>query len=521
MQLWIELSQAGYWVFPTRNRQKFPTSLAGKKWDEFIEEKDQELLHAHLLQGNGTGAALCPQPGDATQLLILDMDTYGVNLDDLWAKIAPGTALDKSYSVVGSPSGGFHLWFKLPAGVNANQLPATFDFGDGVAGEVRTSSKAKRLIMLPDSLATNKGGRPAKYRIIQGSLTPSKLQEPPEALMSRLVARRDQGKAEERSQPTEVLHFINLLEDLGDVPEGRRNSFVAMAGQVMGRLHPGKQLPPELLDQLWNQVAPKLGGDFPEKEFRVSVSSGWVTGSKNAEKYQAREKNPTVTDIRAECEGVFSGIPWLVEIRDSTGKTKEFMVGFGGSAKRRHEATRITHLRDLKDILPTLTRLSGAAMDTVARSPLFVQPGWAKVLEYMLSTEKAVDQLGIPPEERFWELLEEWARISAGDLVFLEAWTEKRPPGAVSAFLVWPMNEDQVASLVLPPLLQETMLTQIGDIPKAKKLVNKYMLQKTLVGMRSGQKVWTCPLSQLQPETQEYIGGQYELFVRKKEEREN
>jgi len=34
--------------------------------------------------------------------------------------------------------------------------------------------------------------------------------------------------------------------------------------------------------------------------------------------------------------------------------------------------------------------------------------------------------------------------------------------------------------------------------------------------MRSGQKVWVCPLAQLQSETQEYIGAQYELFVRRK-----
>tara|TARA_R100001530_G_scaffold135613_2_gene113261 strand:- start:326 stop:739 length:414 start_codon:yes stop_codon:yes gene_type:complete len=135
----------------------------------------------------------------------------------------------------------------------------------------------------------------------------------------------------------------------------------------------------------------------------------------------------------------------------------------------------------------------------------------------MLSTQKAVDQLGIPPEERFWELLEEWARISAGDLLFLEAWTEKRPLGTSTTFVVWPLSEDQPPALVIPPLLQETMLTQLGDIPKAKKLVGKYLLQKTLVGMRSGQKVWVCPLSQFHEETQEFIGAQYEQFVRQKD----
>ena len=99
----------------------------------------------------------------------------------------------------------------------------------------------------------------------------------------------------------------------------------------------------------------------------------------------------------------------------------------------------------------------------------------------------------------------------------MEAWTEKRPLGTSTAFIVWPLTEEQPPALVIPPLLQETMLTQIGDIPKAKSLVKKHLLQKTLVGMRTGQKVWVCPISQLESETQEYIGAQYELYVRRKE----
>jgi hypothetical protein len=520
MLQWISLSEMGYWVFPTRNRQKYPTTLNNKKWDAFIEDNDQELLHAHLLHETGTGAALCPQPADKVGLLILDLDTYGMAFDDLWPHVCPGEKPEKSLLVIGSPSGGYHLWFKLPEGVNADRLPATFDFGEGVTGEVRASSKARRLIMLPGSLVVNKNGKPAKYRILQGELDPATLSLPPTSLMTRLIARKDQGKASEGNQPTEVLHFIEMLEHLEGVKPGDRNNFIARVGQIMGRLHPGKSLVPELVNAVWKQLHPKLGPDFEEKEFRIAVNSGWSTGSKNAEKYQAKEKHPSVSDVRAECEGIFSGVPWLVEVRDSTGKTKEWMVGFGGSAKRRHEARRVTHLGNLNDILPTLTRLSSASLDTVARSPLFIQPGWAKVLEYMLSTEKAVDQLGIPPEERFWELLEEWSRISAGDLLFIEAWTERRPLGASTAFVVWPLTEEQPPSLVIPPLLQETMLTQLGDIPKAKRLVSKHLLQKTLVGMRSGQKVWVCPLSQLQPETQEYIGAQYEHFVTRKDSEE-
>ena len=514
---WIDLSEAGYWVFPTKNRQKFPTQFGGRKWDTFIKEKDHELLHAHLLHEQGTGAALCPQTDDPVPLLILDLDTYGMDWGTLCAHISPSEPVPEGALVVASPSGGFHLWFKLPPEVIGEKLPATIDLGEGVTGEVRVSSKACRLIMLPESLVTNKNGKPAKYKIQSGEMVPSKLPYPPESLMARLVARKDQGKATEPgNKPTEVMHFIGILEQLGAIPEGDRNNFVARVGQVLGRLHPGSNLDPELLHPIWEPLSPKLGPSFEQKEFKVALASGWSTGSKNGEKFQAREKHPTVTDIRAECEGVFGSTPWMVEVWDSTGKLKETLVGFGGSAKRRNEASRVASLKDLRDVLPTLTRLSSAPLDTVARSPLFIQPGWAKVLDFMMNTEKGVDHLGVPAEERFWELLDEWAKIAAGDLVFLEAWTEKRPQGAATPFIVWPLADEQPPAMVLPPLLQETLLTQLGDIPKAKRLVSKHLLTKTLVGMRSGQKVWVCPLAQLPVPSQEYIGAQYEIFVRRK-----
>jgi hypothetical protein len=158
-------------------------------------------------------------------------------------------------------------------------------------------------------------------------------------------------------------------------------------------------------------------------------------------------------------------------------------------------------------------------MDTVSRSPLFIQPGWGKVLDFMMQVEKGVDHLGVPAEDRFWELLDEWARIAAQDLLFLEAWTEKRPPGAVTPFIVWPLGAESPPALVLPPIIQESLLTRLGDIPKARNLKKKYLLEKTLVGMRSGSKVWVCPISQLPSVSQEYIGAQYELYVRLKAER--
>ena len=516
---WNELSEMGYWVFPTKNRQKFPTQFNGRKWDTFIKQGDHELSHAYLLRDEGTGAALCPQENDPVPLLILDLDTYGMAFENVWPQVAPDHELPKGTFVVASPSGGFHLWFRLPPDVIASRLPATLDFGGGVTGEVRVSSKACRLIMLPGSLVTNKNGKAAKYSVISGSMDPNTLPYPPETLAVRMVARPNQGKQTETGgKPTEALHFIELLELLDTIPEGNRNNIVARIGQVLGRLHPGKGVDPEIVKSVWDRLSGKLG-NFKQTEFRVAINSGWSTGSKNGEKFQAREKNPTVTDVKAECESIFGHTPWLVEVFDSSGKLKETLVGFGGSAKRRHEAAKVAALTDVRQALPTLTRLASAPMDTVSRSPLFIQPGWGKVLDFMMQVEKGVDHLGVPAEDRFWELLDEWARIAAQDLLFLEAWTEKRPPGAVTPFLVWPLGAESPPALVLPPIIQESLLTRLGDIPKARNLKKKYLLEKTLVGMRSGSKVWVCPISQLPSVSQEYIGAQYELYVRLRAER--
>ena len=282
---WNNLSEMGYWVFPTKNRQKFPTQFGGRKWDTFIKDGEHELAHAYLSREAGTGAALCPQAGDPIPLLILDLDAYGREFDDVWAKISPDCPPDDGVCVVASPSGGYHVWFRLPPDIIAARLPATIDFGDGVAGEIRVSSKTCRLIMLPDSLATNKNGKAAHYRVIAGGgpdgLDPKLLSYPPETLAARLVARPNQGKRTEiGGKPTEAIHFIALLELLDVVPEGGRNNAVAQIGQVLGRLHPGKSPDPELVAAAWEKLEGKLG-DFKQTEFRVSMNSGWVTGSRN------------------------------------------------------------------------------------------------------------------------------------------------------------------------------------------------------------------------------------------------
>ena len=508
------LSQQGYYVFPTFNRQKFPTRIGRYTWDWFLQNDEQELLTAQLLSsGNATGAALCPTTSDPTRLLILDMDTYGITFDELWHNISPGEDLPKGTGIVKSASGGWHLWFSIPEEINADSLPAEVDLGGGMRGEVRVSGKAKRLIMLPESKVTNKHGKEGKYVEIQ----PIKLDElppPPPSFLSRICARQTKHPRDRDTEmrlPTEVMHLLSLLETMDNVEHGMMNTTVSRVGQVLGRMGiPGKPSD-ALMSRLWDTLAPKLDSKFDQTSFQRAINSGWKTGKKNADTYSPREKHPTVTDIREEAEAIFGAIPWLCEVRDSNGKTKEWQIGFGGSAKRRGEAKHITKVKDLNEVLPTLTRNSNADPDTVVRSPLFIQPGWSKAFEFMLRSERGVDQLGVPPEEKFWALLDDWARIASADSLFIETWSGKRPSNNTQAFIVWPV--DELPSLVLPPGLQEVLLTQVGDIPKGKSLQRKYLLSKTLRGMRSGQKAWVCPLNALDQVTQEVVGAAYEAWI--------
>ena len=509
------LSTKGFYVFPTFNRQKFPTRIGSYTWDWYIQNEEQELLTGQLLTaGNATGAALCPTTSDPCRLLILDMDTYGISLDELWHNISPGEDIPKGTGIVESASSGWHLWFSLPEEIKADALPAEVDLGNGMRGEIRVSGKARRLIMLPDSLVTNKHGKPGKYSLIK-PIDLDTLPPPPPSFLSRICARHTKNPRERDNEtrlPTEVLHLIRIFEGLENIEQGQMNITISQIGQVFGRM--GISKPSDaLMTRLWETLSPKLDSKFDQVSFQRAVNSGWKTGKKNSDTFSPREKHPTVTDIREEAEAIFSEVPWLCEIRDSSGKTKEWQIGFGGSAKRRDEAKHITKVKDLTEVLPTLTRISNADPDTVVRSPLFIQPGWAKAFEFMLRSERGVDQLGIPPEEKFWALLDDWARISSADSFFVDTWSGKRPSSNSQAFIVWPC--DELPSIVLPPGLQEVLLTQVGDIPKCKALVRKYLLVKTLRGMRSGQKAWICPMSRLEQATQDIVGAEYERWIAK------
>lgn len=510
-----ELSALGYYVFPTTDRRKFPSKVGTREsWASFIIDGEQELLHALLTAaGEATGAALCPQPGDPVRLLILDLDTYGESFESIWAKLSPDEEPPKGTGIVASPSGGYHLWFRVPNDVNPDKLPATIDMGNGLSGEIRTSGKARRLIMLPESTVTNKQGKVAKYRQVR-PFRVSDLPDPPPTLLARLCARKGEvaPKREEGGIPTEIAHVLGLIDRIPEIEKGAMNTTVAQVGQILGRISPSQTPNEDMLNRLWRSIKPKLDDAFDHKSFRVAIISGWKTGRKNADSYGAREKHPTVTDVKAECVAILGKTPWMVEVRDSAGKIQEYQVGLGGSSKRPEEADRMTRLKDLGEVLPVLTRLAGADKDTVARSPLFIQPGWEKTLRFMLLAEKGVDQLGIPPEEKFMETLENWARIAASDGLFLHTWTSKRPD-ATQAFIVWPVAERPC--LCIPPNLQEYLLMGIGDLPKAKRMVNGHMLKKVLTGMRSGQKAWCIALQTFADTTQVFCSAQYEKWIAK------
>jgi len=517
------ISEQGYFVLPCLDRRKHPTRVGHKEgWKWPIHDDEQEWLHAFLLsQGDATGAALCPRPGDRVPLLILDADIYGKSLEEVWHQLSPGEATPEGAGIVATPSGGFHFWFRMPSSVDPNSLPPHIDVGDGVNLDIRASQKALRLILLPGSIARKKPDGWGHYQLVR-PFTLDTLPEPPPSLVARLTARRGGIKPESPTEgaggermPTEAHHllrYIALLPDHG-IRTGQRNSFISQLGQIMGRI--GSAKPDEaMLQTFWGHIAPKLdpvNGSPDAKEFRISFVSGWKTGRKNAETYGPRDKHPTVTDVQAECEAILGGIPWYIEVKDSSGKIQDYVLGMGGSPECPEEAKHTAKIKDLREALPALARMTAADPDTVVRSPLFIQPGWTRVFEFMLKANKGVDQLGIPPEEKFQEMLETWARSAATDGSFLETWTAKRPDGPNSPFIVWPAEGDP--ALVLPPALEEYLVLHGGDISKIRGLINKNMLKKGLVGMKGGQKALTYPISRLDDTTGAFIGNCYERWV--------
>ena len=506
------LAERGYWIFPCYNRQKGARQVLGRPWSWHLENSNPETLATTLTTTPATGSCLCPNPTDEISLLILDFDldpnenyTYEV----LWERISAGLPIPEGMGVSQSISGGFHLWFKLPEGT---KLPDKFDLGSGLSGEIRASNRPKTFIMLPGSIALNKESKVKRYTIAL-DINIDNLPEPPSSLLARLSSRPSQSTQEEVNSegiPTEIAHLLAVLE-VTQLEEGERNLQISRIGQIMGRIVPSSKLSLSILDATWSILGPKLGKGFDQKEFLKAINSGFRTGRTNANKFNKREKNPTATDVEVESETVFGGRLWMKKLIDSTAKTVGFIIGVGGSEKRPDEAEISIQLDtfNIEEILPYLAQAAKVNPDVVVTSPIFVQPGWKRVLEFILKRRSTIEPLGLPPEDIFLEKLNSWARSSASDLRLIERWSEKRTFDTSMPFFVHPPDGDDVA-FVLPERAYERLLRQLGDIAQARKLAKKFLLKKNLIGRASG---WTIGLDQLDDGTRNNLRLAYEKRI--------
>lgn len=515
----LALADAGYWIVPLHGHRKHPDRIGSKTHGELVRAGDRDYLtaHVHAQRASATGWALIPQPGDPDPLVVLDLDLYGLTLPDAWAKIADGDPLPSSAAVVQSASGGFHFYFRLPAQAVADKLPHTWDFGNGRAGEVRASRAALQLIVLPGSVCLGKTGELGAYVPAQGNIMPTgDLALLPDSLQVRLVSRKPGAADPERGPlPTEATHLLDLLHFISEIPAGAQNGAASKIGQIMGRIGPADQASTELVSTAWDvfrERAHATGDPWTFTAFEKALRSGYKTGRRNAQKFQPRDKVPTVDDAKAEVISIFGGWPALAELVDYQGKVREWVLSFDG---------RQIHLPSLDsvDIVATLARLfPGVDHNAVSTSPVFTMPGWSRAILYALKTERTVERLGDDAETIFWELTEAAAVDAADAGKIMDVWTGSRAAlGNPAAFIVWPAAEEPW--LVLTPKYEERFLARVGTVTEVRRLIKQHLSPKGLRCQGKSGKMLVIALARLSEEAQAKCRKGYERWVAARQER--
>lgn len=468
----LELAQAGYWVFPLSDRRKWPSksALQGRDWGDFFT--NPTLGHSELLarlvtaKKAATGYGLVLQPSDPVPLVVVDADLYGLDSPEA-AWTAFGLSSEPMPAWVRSASGGYHFWWRWDAELgDIERLPNKFSLA-GVTGEIRASRGMRALIVLPGSIAVSKGKGVGHY-IAQPEMPPvGELGLFPATLFRRLTF-DDPAAPVEKQLPTEAQHFLDLLGDIQDIPEGARNETLAKIGQILGRCLGWRSPSDDILAQIHERVAPLLGADFGDREFRSAVNGGWKRGAKNRQAHGAASDVPTATEVMEEATRLFGGPPWLIEVLSPERKTQEYILGIGGSPSN-PEGGRTATLTRVEDLLVELARLSGAELDTVVQSPLWVNGKWRKALHYAVMVDRNVDILGMSADEIVWDRLRVLARDAAREGRVTHAWGGKRPAGA-ETFLVNSPSEG-FASLALLPRAVESLYLSSSNVAAARRLV--------------------------------------------------
>lgn len=401
------LEAAGFCVLPLESHKKH----ALFKWSEDIRGKGRAFANAFFQDkcatkaATTTGWALLPKHYDDPRLVILDVDAYDTAQADVEATLyGEDTDPPEGHTVARSPSGGLHFYYRLPEDLPPKRLPTEFALSSDVKGEMRVSGERNNLVVLPGSVVLNKKGKLGRYELVSGDiLNPPYL---PESLTARLLARvpATQDSPKDGRLPTEAEHLLDTIGYIpdGSVKHGTWNVWISRVGEMLGRIWARDRPDDGTVNRFWSAMQPKfdMTTDTVEPDnFSKILRSGYQTGRKNAESYGPRDKHPTETDLRAEIQGVCGGPIWLTENLSQENKREGFTLGFGGSAKRPHEAKKTAEIKSLSDVVELLgliLRITDADPDEFSRSPLMVQPGWQKQLKVYLLANREQEWAGIP-----------------------------------------------------------------------------------------------------------------------------
>lgn len=468
----------GHFVFPTFGGSKeIPAEIRGERWQWYLEPKHLPMLvERFLLHPGKTGAALCPRHTDRNQLFIVDVADVGGDVAAAWSALGCEGDPDSAVGIVRTPSGGHHFWFSLPHALKADDIPSNYDFGRGVRGEVRASRSSPSFIMLPGSMGRSpQDGALREYEEVQ-TIDLERLPPPPQPLLRRLMASTPRETVDESA-------WVGSLARLARHAAGSTEAALDVA-TILGRQRGGK---PASSDR--EAIARMLGVDIGSPEMTAAVNRGWKAGAKLHG--VDTSSDPTASDAAREAAHLFGDTPWLLESRDTRGAVSSLVVGIGGSASRTHEARRTAKIQNASQALVALTRISGADLDDVSRSPLHKRPEWHRQFVLFLEGTKSVVMLGASPETMLFSICGEWLLTAARDGNVIYTWKDE-VPRATAPFVFVPF--DGLRYLCIPPSRHVDLYSYIGDIGEAARLLKNKFVERVVSGTRTREKSYLIPL---------------------------
>lgn len=543
-----KLLLGGFYVFPIFEYRKYPTKVGTRPWSWFWDHGNLQDLTAEALlltESNSlTGWALAPHKTDPTKLILLDVDDYSGTRtpQDVWQELASGE-MPQGLGVVRSPSGGFHFYMAMPSTVQPSQLPHSFDFGNGIKGEIRFSGQGGiKFLILPGSRTLNHDSKVRRYEA-QKDFNLAELPDAPAELIQRLTARVGTEEREEDAQisdnlatalekgykrppsrkeivesemPTEFHHLMGILQH-AEIDEGGRNNFAAAVAQIVGRFY--RKRPNEVAMRIMaSAVQGAVDPPLPKSELMRTLYSGLKRGQENSKKHDAYIKHPSMSLVLTEARALFGSIPWLMIHLNQEGKPVAYELGIGGTAAARTPDSKSMTIVDFtqQSVLAALARLTGVDQDVLVRSPLFISVNWIKVLMHWLRSTAEIEYIALPTEAIFWDLIQQWALQASDHEHFTSGITQMHPESNALCNTRAKIVSDEKQEyrrmiLVIHPINHEFLMMSCGDIGATKKLLRTHVDERKVLYTKKRANAWCVEINEtnLGEETMRYIHSKH------------